>query len=120
MGQMVGTFAPAGELALTAAAMFGSSAPSPVGLGKDQGAAINGLQRDAGGIGSGIGDAGIPSLTGGSSPSMNASPSDMPNRGAGAMLDVSHPAPWILVLGLGLLGLIHFNVGGSGAVRVGR
>lgn len=120
MGQMVGTFAPAGELALTAQAMFGSPAPSPVGLGKDQGAQISGLPRDAGAVGSGIGDAGVPSLTGGAAPSMTATPGSMPNRGAGAVLDLAHPAPWMLILGLGLLGLIHFNVGGSGAVRVGK
>lgn len=117
---MVGIFAPAGELALTAAAMFGSPAPSPVGLGKDAGASINGLARDAGAVGVTVGDASIPSITGGDSPSMSATASSLPNAGASAMLDLSHPAPWMLLLAVGLLGLVHFNIGGATSVRVGK
>lgn len=115
-----GIFAPAGELPLTVQAMFGNPAPSPVGLGKDAGAGVNGLPRDAGAIGANVGDAGIPSLTGGASPSMNAPASSMPNAGAAAVLDLSHPAPWMLLLAVGLLGLVHFNIGTDVRLRGGK
>ena len=115
-----GVFAPAGELPLTVQAMFGNPAPSPVGLAKDQGASVNGLSRDAGAIGAAVGDAGIPSMTGGASPSMTASSSSLPNAGAKSVLDLSHPSPWMLLLAVGLLGLVHFNVGTDFRVRGGK
>lgn len=112
--------APAGELALTAAQMFGTPAPSPVGIGKDQGASINGLPRDVGAVGSAVGSAGIPSLTGGTQPSSSATPSSMPGGGVSTVADLGHPASWILIAGVVLLGLVHFRVGENVSASVGR
>lgn len=118
--QGVGIFAPAGELALTAQQMFGTPAPSPVGIGKDQGSSINGLPRDAGAVGAGVGAAGIPSLTGGAAPSDTSTPSSLPRAGASSVVDPQHPAMWILVGALLLLGAIHLDIGGRAGVRVGK
>lgn len=116
---MYGVFAPAGELPLTVSAMFGITAPSPVGLAHDQGAGINGLPRDAGNPGIGLGGGGVPPVTGGLSPSSSGGAS-MPHMGALQVLDPQHPSMWILVGALLLLGAIHFNVGESVSVRAGR
>ncbi len=117
---MYGVFAPAGEIPMTVAAMFGSQAPSPIGLGHDQGAAINGLPRDAGNPGLGLGNAGMPSVTGGADPTSGGAGSSMPHMGALQAIDPSHPSMWILVGILLLVGAVHLNIGESVAVRAGR
>lgn len=105
---MYGAFAPAGETPMTVQAIYG--VPSPIhDTGGDW---SNGNPQD-------VGTAGAPSLLGaGTAPAV--SPQVLSSQRSSALIDPSHPTFWLLLMGVGLLALVHFDVGGSASVRAKR